>query len=309
MMSYFDLHCDTLSAASRPGALWGGGLEVDLRRIRERPHAQVYALYTANERSPQEGCAEVEEMLRRFVREAEFLSPCAVRCREFTDLARARDCGKIALILSLENAKPLEADEHLFDRLCDEGLWLMTLTHNGGNAFAEGTYGDKSRGLTARGYELVRQAEKRGVALDISHLNDRGIEELLTMTEEAVLASHSNCRALCRDERNLPDEFILELIARGGLIGLTLHRPFIGLKEDVDSFVAHIEHVVELGGEDAVALGTDFDGTDNLVKNIQNNGDFQKIADRLSYLGYNKTLIEKILYKNAYHFFKRWRKT
>lgn len=306
MISYFDLHCDTLSAAGGECALWGGKFAVDLERAPSLS-AQSYALYTENACIPAEGARQVREMLARFERESERLSGRAVRCRTFKDLARAREQKLPALILALENARPLEADPLLFDRLCDAGLWMMTLTHNGGNAFAEGTYGDRSRGLSTAGRMLVKLAGERGVALDLSHLNERGALELLSLTEGPVLASHANCRVLCPDERNLSDEVIGEIAARGGIIGVTLHRPFVGLRGGIDDLLRHVEHLLEWVGEEAVAVGTDFDGTDTLIDGIENNADLEKIADRMSLFGYNERLIANIFYKNAYSFFRRWR--
>ncbi len=306
MISYFDLHCDTLSAADGECALWGGNFAVDLERV-PSICVQSYALYTEHTCIPAEGARQVREMLTRFERESECLSGRAVRCRTFGDLTYAREQKLPALILSLENARPLEADPLLFDRLCNAGLWMMTLTHNGGNAFAEGTYGDPSRGLSTAGRMLVKLAEKRGVALDLSHLNEQGARELLSLTEGPVLASHANCRALCPDERNLSDEVIDELAAHGGIIGVTLHRPFVGLRGGIDDLLRHVEHLLERVGETAVAIGSDFDGTDMLIEGIENNADFEKIADRMSLFGYNEKLIANIFYENAYSFFRRWR--
>src|SRR5690606_34269437 len=119
-------------------------------------------------------------------------------------------------------------------------------------------------GLTARGRELVAECNRLGIALDVSHLSERGFWELMERTQDAPIASHSNAKALCSHPRNLTDEQIHAIIKTGGRIGITFVPYFLraGGGAAIDDVLRHLEHICSLGGAGHVAFGSDFDGID-----------------------------------------------
>lgn len=311
-MRYFDLHCDTMYELCRSGGeLAENTLHIDLRKAEGlRSYVQFFAVYTPPELAGRAADLHAQAVLGAMRRcleaergRMEFLQPGKGPCAFPAE-------GRAAL-LSMENAAPLEPDpERLLDAWCSEGLCLLSLTHNGENAFAEGALGDPRRGLTRAGRQLVRLAEQRGVMLDVSHLSDRAFYDLADCAGRPFIASHSNSRTVCPNVRNLTDDMFDEIVRRGGIVGINLHAPFVAENgADIDGVIRHIDHFLTRGGEDSLCMGADLDGTDTLTGGIKNITDVQKIADRMLDLGYNKSIVEKLFWQNACRFVKnfyRW---
>jgi membrane dipeptidase len=167
--------------------------------------------------------------------------------------------GALAVVLSLEGAEPLGADEALLRVFHRLGVSILGLTWNGRNAAADGCH--ERAGLTGFGRTLLREAASLGMALDVSHLDDAGFSEALGLFPGPVLASHSNCRALTAHPRNLTDGQIAALAARDGVIGLNqinflAARP--GSSGTADDLRAHLARLLALAGPEHVGLGPDF---------------------------------------------------
>lgn len=184
-------------------------------------------------------------------------------------LNRALAADRIAVVLSMEGAEPLGRTPELLRPFFRLGVRLLGLTWNGRNAFADGCA--ETGGLTAAGRELVALARRLGMILDVSHLNDRGLEELLALDRGPVLASHSNCRQLCDHPRNLTDAQLSALGRRGAVIGVNqvrflCRRP--GSPGTVEDLCAHILHTEAVAGPGSACLGLDFarDYTEALPK-------------------------------------------
>ncbi|MCK5743021.1 MAG: membrane dipeptidase, partial [Chlorobi bacterium] len=115
------------------------------------------------------------------------------------------------------------------------------------------------------GKELIKELNKLGIIVDVSHLNEAGFDDLLKISDTPFAATHSNCFSIREHPRNLKDEQIKEIIARKGFIGMNFYSEFLGDKDDdntvlINKFLKHVEHVLELGGEDVLGLGADYDG-------------------------------------------------
>ena len=137
----------------------------------------------------------------------------------------------------------------------------MTLTWNGENELGSGNVTD--RGLTDFGRAAVREMERCGVLIDVSHLNDAGLADVFETAERPFLATHSNARAICAHKRNLTDVQIKEMVRRGCLIGLNYYGPFLrdgGAVRSLDDVYRHVAHFFDLGARKNLALGSDFDG-------------------------------------------------
>lgn len=180
------------------------------------------------------------------------------------DVAAADDGDGVVLVLGLEGAEPLMGDPRLLDAFYRSGVRVLTLTHSRRNAVGEGVPLSPGRrgtpgGLSETGLEVVERADDLGVLVDVSHLNDPGVGDVLEASEAPLIASHSNCRALRDHPRNLADERIAAIAETGGVVCLTAVGSFLGPGSDGrDALLDHVEHAVEVAGVDHVGLGFDF---------------------------------------------------
>lgn len=201
------------------------------------------------------------------------------------------------------------------------GVRMMTLTWNHQNELGypnrmvkqeEGCWNrpprcipDTEHGLTEKGIEFVREMERIGMIIDISHLNDAGIWDVFHYTKKPFVASHSNARALAHHPRNLTDEMIRALAERGGVAGINYYAPFLkdadkkmplqGLCSDM---VAHMKHMKQIGGIGCIGLGSDFDGI-NTATEMKDCSGMQFLADEMSREGFTTGEIEAVFHDNV----------
>ncbi|GBC60803.1 membrane dipeptidase [Desulfonema ishimotonii] len=196
-------------------------------------------------------------------------SPGTLRlCKTVHDIAAAREAGQIGILLSFEGADPLVNDINLLRVFHELGVRGVGLVWSRRNYVADGCAFDTVRagrkgGLTAFGVAVVEQAEKLGMFIDVSHLNDEGFYDVMEITRKPVIASHSNCRALTETMRNLTDEQIRTLARRGGVVGVSAISRFAGDTSDgqrvtVENMLDHVDHIAEIAGVEHVGLGFDF---------------------------------------------------
>jgi len=169
--------------------------------------------------------------------------------------------GRIALVLALEGGRPLAGDLGMLRTFHRLGVRVLGLTHRYRNELGDGN-GEAHTGsrLTRMGRAVVAAAQDLGILLDLSHLNDAGVDDVLRFAARPVIASHSNARAVCDHVRNLTDEHVARIADGGGLIGVTPVGPY--LREEGSPSIAdllrHLEHLVRVVGVDHVGVGTDF---------------------------------------------------
>jgi len=179
--------------------------------------------------------------------------------RTARELGAALGAGKTALVLGLEGCAPLGYDPEMLEVFVRLGARLIGFTWNERNPFASGAKQPDGEGLTPLGRALVRTGDRLGVVFDVSHLNERTFWDVLETSTRPVVASHSNCRALFNHARNITDEQIKAIAARGGVISLMIQSfvlsPAIA---GLDDFLRHVSHAVELVGVDHVGFGYDF---------------------------------------------------
>ena len=190
-------------------------------------------------------------------------TPRLVLCRTFVEIEQARRDGRIALLLTMEGAEPLGDDLDLLHIFHELGLRAISLTHARKNAAAAGgvfaASGSPATGLTSFGRALVRECERLGIILDLAHINPAGFEEICALSTKPLIVSHTNARHFYDIERNISDDQIRMIGARGGVIGI--NAILVSAKEEeatLDRYVDHIEHVANLIGIDGVAIGFDF---------------------------------------------------
>ncbi|MEM6499270.1 MAG: membrane dipeptidase [Pseudomonadota bacterium] len=178
------------------------------------------------------------------------------------DLDKAKADGKVGIILGWQNSRPV-ADEldrfHFFRRL---GLRIMQLTYNYRNAFGDGCLEPEEAGLTLLGRDAVHIMNELGIAIDLSHVGQRTMFEVIEHSEHPVLITHANARALAKLERNKTDDIIKAVAAKGGVIGASIYGPMCwdqdpNRKPSLDDFYRHLDYLVDVAGINHVGFGTD----------------------------------------------------
>lgn len=173
--------------------------------------------------------------------------------------------GKIGILLYMEGLDVLTDDVLLLRSFFEMGVRGASLTWSRRNQLGEGCapadrIEDIPGGLTALGKEALAWLEKRGMFVDISHLNDDGIRDVISLTKKPFIASHSNARRITNNYRNLPDETIRTIAKRGGVIGINAHQKIVGArpgKEGRDKICDHIQYIRNLAGTDCIGIGLD----------------------------------------------------
>ncbi len=220
------------------------------------------ALFVEDQYLPAEGLRIALDQIALLQRELE-TTPQLVFCRSFAEIEAAEKSGRIGLLLTMEGAEPLGEDLHLLRIFYELGLRSLSLTHARVNAAGAGAVfessGSPPTGLTSFGRELVGECERLGILLDLAHINPAGFEEICACATRPLVVSHSNARRFYDMERNMSDEQIKMIGARGGVIGI--NAIFVCPKKEeatLDRYVDHIEHVASLIGIEGVGIGFDF---------------------------------------------------
>ena len=176
------------------------------------------------------------------------------------DIRRAKRENKIAVVVCLEGASPLETEISYLRNFYRLGLRCLGLTHDVRNSLGDGVRELSAGGLTHFGVSVVEECNNLGIVVDVSHLSDKGTEDVLKVSKHPIVASHSNARALCPHPRNLPDHLIRDIASRGGMVAFHALNAFISTdaRPTFDQLLRHIAHIAEIGGVDCIGIGPDF---------------------------------------------------
>ena len=304
MIPLFDAHCDTITAlAFKEQGLLKNRLHLDLGRAAGySPYAQFFAIWCDS--MGKDTLSMFEAMRGHFAdfqRELDKNQDKITLCRTAQDAKDAAQSGKAAAFFSLEGCEQLGGDVLLLRAAYDElALRMVTLTWNYENSLSGSNADGESRGLSESGRAFVRECERLGVIVDVSHLSDPGFRDVAEILDGPFVASHSNSRAHFPSRRNLTDEQFLELCRHGGVAGINLYAGFISGRRPCPllDLTAHIEHFCALGGEKSVALGCDLDGCDTLPEGIGGIEDVHRLYDALLRLNYPEDTLRGIFYNN-----------
>ncbi|MCI8303410.1 MAG: peptidase M19 [Lawsonibacter sp.] len=327
-----DLHCDTLTALgpedrdlmtafrdpSRRAAAAGvlaervretdtldlAGRHFSLSTIPEGVHwCQCCAIFLPDGLQKEEAVAYYDLHRGSFYRQMEALQDKVFPCRTAGDIESAWAVGRTAAVLTVENGSALAGRLDRIEVLARDGVRMITLTWNGENEIGSGNVTD--HGLSPFGREAVRELERQGILIDVSHLNDRGLSDLLETARKPFAASHSNARSVCGHRRNLTDGQIREMAARRCLIGLNYYNAFLredGRPAELEDLWRHVERFLELGAEHCLALGSDGDGAD-LPPGLDSPAKFAGLYQFFLDKGLSQGQAERILWRNALAFF------
>lgn len=217
-------------------------------------------------------------------------------CTNATQLKQAWEQGKIAAFYSLEGAEGIGCDMTQLQTLYKDGVRMLSLTWNGDNLLA-GAHGSHV-GLSVRGVKMVKRAQELGMIIDVSHSSEQAARAIAQISTLPIVASHSNSKHLCPNSRNVSDELYLAICTTGGLVGINLYAPFLDEKEaNFDTIYAHIDHFLELSGDNHVALGGDLDGCDALPNGFKGIDSYHVLREFLL-TKYSQTTVDKIYFQN-----------
>ena len=171
--------------------------------------------------------------------------------------------GKKAFFIGIENGYAIGKDLTNITRYKDLGVVYITLCHNGDNDLCDSARGNLLwNGLSPLGKDAVREMNRLGIMVDVSHAADQTVWDVLEVSQQPIIASHSSARSLCNHARNLTDDQIRAIAAKGGVIQVCLYGGFLSLTHTatVADVVNHILHIRNIAGIDHVGIGSDFDG-------------------------------------------------
>ncbi|NLK51903.1 MAG: membrane dipeptidase [Syntrophomonadaceae bacterium] len=305
-----DAHCDTLSRA------WKLGLDLlqlpspaqcDLRRLQEGGvKLQFFAAFVKS-RNYAPCLHPYLQQIEFFLQQVEKHHQWMHLVRSRTDLDQAQQTGQLAAVLSIEGGEALEGDLTMLQLFYRLGVRALGLTWNNRNALADGIREKNSQGgLTDFGISVVKEMNQLGMIIDVSHLAEAGFWDVLEISQEPVIASHSNCRDLHNHPRNLSDTQLKGLAQKGGIVGITLVNEFLGsASPGMEQVLDHLEHAVAVMGEDYVGLGTDFDGVENPVLGIEEATQWPRLIEAMHKRGFTESMVHKILGKNYLRLLKQ----
>lgn len=217
----------------------------------------------------------------------------------YDDIVSNKESRRISAILAIEGGEALEGKISNVEIFYELGVRSITLTWNYKNHLGDGVGVLDGHGLTDFGKEVVRKMNQFGMIVDVSHLNEKGFWDVYDISKKPFIASHSNAKSICDNKRNLNDEQIKAIAEKNGVIGINLYKDFVKEKgnANIDNVLFHIDHIVNLVGENHIGFGCDFDGIDKGVDGIDNVTDIMKIYDLLN-LSYGKKIAIKIMSGN-----------
>ena len=298
-----DLHCDTMmQLLDNPdsGDLYRNTWKIDIEKL-QKAHSKVqdFALFI-NLGDTNDPYGRYEEMRNLCTTQIHLYGEHIQHVLSYQDVESVYKSGKIGALMSIEEGGVLGGDLDKLKQAYQDGVRLITLTWNYPNDLGEPHCGEQHKKLTPKGIEFVEAMQDLGIIVDCSHLNDAGTEQLGDILEVPFIASHSNAREVTAHTRNLPDNLIKLIANKGGIIGLNFAQSFLGTSpvSRIEDIVKHGLYLINKGGEDVVALGTDFDGIKPDTE-IKDASEMYRLYDAFKEAGLSVDQCEKLFWKNA----------
>ena len=303
----FDLHCDTaLSMVGRdqqPGpGLRSNKLHIDLERASALAgYCQCFACFTTpfmeewNKTSPVTVFERELGVIRQEVENNSDLINFAVSASKVEENLKN---GLMSAILTIEGPAGFSFDPARLEELYSVGFRITSLGWNESNPLAGSHI--TGGGLTDQGREFVKEAQRLGMVIDVSHISDEAFWNIMDITNAPIIATHSNSRTVCDHSRNLTDDMFKAICQTGGVAGFNQCAPFVGEQPDLDTACDHFLHFMELDPSGThIALGGDLDGCDTLPAGFEGVQDYPKLAEKLRERGLDEANINQIYWKNA----------
>lgn len=318
-MKVVDMHCDTIGGiwkAAKSGQavdLRENDLHIDLMKLQKGDYLlQNFAMFVflGRERDPLEN---VLEMIDIYYRELEKNQDLIAPVFTYSDIEKNANEGKMSALLTVEEGAVCKGNPYVLRNLYRQGVRMMTLTWNFENEIgypntvvrAEDYDPSRRYGLKEGGIELVREMNRLGMIVDVSHLSDDGFWDVVKYSEQPFVASHSNARSLCGHTRNLTDDMIRALADKGGVTGINFCGDFLNPngQSRMEDMVRHMKHIVNVGGIGVLGLGTDYDGIDGELE-LYDCSTMQRLSEEMEKQGFRSAEIEAVFHKNVLELYR-----
>ena len=293
-----DTHCDTLYAmgvehVAEPvvtaAKMQAGGVGL-----------QVCALWSG----PHGNAGDVQAILNAEMSQIPALTAAGLKqVRDPSEVAEGEHC----FMLSIEGGEAFNSGIGSVAEWADKGVRMAAILWNNECDIGYSAKSGDRRGLKPYGVEVARELQKHHMAVDVSHLNEAGFNDLFLKTDHVPMASHSCCRKLCDHFRNLTDEQIRMLIRDGGYIGVNFYPWFLheSGKADLNTLFAHIDRICQMGGEKNVGFGSDFDGIECMPDGLNGPQDIPSLINIMRMNGYPEKTVEDIAGRNLVTYFSK----
>ncbi len=285
-MNIIDLHCDALMKLEEAkGKLrFSDAPELDTnkeRLIKGNVKVQCFAIFIEPDLKSDQKFQNALDQIHYFYEEVLGKNPEMKQIKAWNDFDTLKE-NEIGAMLTLEGVDAIGNDLHKLHILYQLGVRSVGLTWNNANLAADGAGEPRGAGLTTFGREIVQFNNKHKMLTDVSHLCERAFWDVMEIADYPI-ASHSNARALCDHPRNLTDEQAKEMFVKNGLIHVVYNPPFINEEGDatISDLIRHIDHFCSLGGVNQIGLGSDFDGIDEFIIELENASKSQNLINEL----------------------------
>ena len=304
-MNLIDMHCDMFWKMSEGNT----DFCVDLDKLQKAESvAEFFACFIYTDGTYEGSYEKALTMLntgKKYLKQYEEKIGIVRSKKEFENNQKS---GKLSAVLTIEEGGILEGDMSRLEQLWEKDIRLITLLWNYENCIGYPNSKDKrimEKGLKPFGFEVVERMNELGMMIDVSHMSDGGFWDVIKHSKKPIVASHSNARSLCGHPRNLSDDMIRAVAEKDGVIGVNFYPYFVNENgiATAEDIVRHIQHIICVGGEDVVAIGTDFDGFDEGQLELEHIGQIEVLYKAMKKAGMKESLMEKIGYKNAMKIF------
>lgn len=306
-MNIFDLHCDTLLKLrnSNCNMFENSGHISEIKLVKGKYLAECFAIYIPCDIFADDAFFYFKEqynIFEKMLKNSEYLRFASNR----NDILFNNENGKVSCILTAENAEFLNNDLDNLNFVKKLGLRILGLIHNGENCIGFPNSDNieiNLKPLKSFGREVIDFLNSNEIFVDVSHLNYGGFKDVVNIYKKPIIATHSCCRSVFDHRRNLSDDQIIDIANSCGIIGINFYSLFLNGNNttEIGDIIAHIKHLINIGGEDVVALGSDFDGIECELP-FKDCSEINLLVDELiKNLGFFVT--EKICFKNALKLF------
>lgn len=303
----FDLHCDTALALIGKDLTGGESLRnnkfhIDLERASKLPgYCQCFACFTTPGMQEWYGVSpmvvferEMDTLMHQIGKNSDLIAQALTAA----DVRKNREEGKMSAILTVEGPAGFGFDPALLETLYKAGVRITSLGWNEKNVLC-GSH-KTGGGLTDLGREYIKEAQRLGMIIDVSHCSDEAFWDMMKVTSAPIVATHSNSRAVCGVSRNLTDDMFRAIMETGGVAGFNQCAPFVGERCDLDTACDHFLHFMEMDPDGKhIALGGDLDGCDELPVGFDGVQSYPALAQRLLERGLSEQNLYDIFWNNA----------